>query len=62
MLNNAEDIETTAGFFMGGSSVSDSLRRLPVGTAMVQINSPTPLNPIRCKVQSTLGGKRRESD
>ena len=50
MLNNADDIDAAAGFFMGGASVKDSLRRLTVGEAMVQINSPRPLSPIRCKV------------
>jgi len=50
MLNNSDDIETSAGFFMGGTSIADSLRRLSVGEAMIQINSPKPLTPIRCKV------------
>ncbi|MDA4123194.1 MAG: hypothetical protein OK456_08460 [Thaumarchaeota archaeon] len=50
MLNNSEDIETAAGFFIGSDSIGESLRRLPVGEAMVQVNSPKPLNPVRCRV------------
>ncbi len=60
MLNNAEDIETAAGFFMGGASTADSLRRLPVGEAMIQINSPKPLNPIRCRVDPNLAVLNRQ--
>ena len=43
-------IDTAAGFFIGSDSIGDSLRRLPVGEAMVQVNSPKPLNPVRCRV------------
>jgi hypothetical protein len=35
---------------MGRTSIADSLRRLSVGEAMIQINSPKPLTPIRCRV------------
>jgi DNA helicase HerA-like ATPase len=50
MLNNFDDTETAAGFFMGGQQLRDTLRRLPVGEALVQINAPVPLNAIRCRV------------
>jgi DNA helicase HerA-like ATPase len=50
MLNNIDDTGTAAGFFVGGKQFSDSLRRLPVGEALVQINAPVPKNVIRCRV------------
>jgi uncharacterized protein len=49
MLNNQVDIEATAGFFIG-SNVKDSLRRLPVGVAMLQSNHPEPRDSIRVRI------------
>lgn len=46
MLNNELDIEAAAGFFVG-SSIKDSLRKLPVGVAMVQVNHPEPKDALR---------------
>ncbi len=63
MLNNTDDIDAAAGFFMGGTSVKDSLRRLSVGEAMVQINAPRPLNPVRCRVsQANLSPKAESAE
>jgi hypothetical protein len=39
MLNNQEDIERTAGCFMENGSIGDSLRRLAIGEATVQVNT-----------------------
>lgn len=50
MLNNVEDTETAAGFFVGGKPLAEALRRLSVGEALVQINSPVPRSAVRCRV------------
>jgi Helicase HerA, central domain len=53
MLNNTLDIETVAGYFVGGTRndhVKDTLRQLPVGEAMLQLNHPVPRSPARCRV------------
>jgi DNA helicase HerA-like ATPase len=52
MLNNQTDIEAAAGFFTG-SNVRDSLRRLPVGVAMLQVNHPEPKDSARIRVGTT---------
>ena len=49
MLNNADDVEMAAGFFLSRASTADSLRKLAVGEAMVQVDHPRPLSPVRCK-------------
>jgi len=57
MLNNMLDIETVAGYFVGGTRddhVKDMLRRLPVGEAMLQLNHPVPRSPMRCRVASAM--------
>jgi len=53
MLNNQDDVETVAGYFVGGlkdGRVQETLRRLPVGEAMVQLNHPQPRDAIRCRI------------
>jgi uncharacterized protein len=62
MLNNSGDIEEAGSFFMGRPTISDSLRRLAVGEAMLQINSPKPLNPIRCRITPLSPGNRAGSE
>jgi hypothetical protein len=52
MLNNEVDIEAAAGFFIG-SNVVDSLRRLPVGVALLQSNHPEPKDPARVVIGTT---------
>ena len=52
MLNNQEDVETAAGYFVESRSIGDSLRRLAVGEAMVQVNTPRPQNAVRCRVST----------
>lgn len=52
MLNNQTDIEATAGYFIG-SNVGDSLRKLPVGVAMLQSNHPEPVEAVRLRVGTT---------
>jgi len=49
LLNNQTDIEAAAGYFIG-SGVGDQLRRLPVGTAMIQVNYPEPKDSIRVRI------------
>lgn len=59
MLNNVLDIETVAGYFVGGTRdghVSEMLRLLPVGEAMLQLNHPTPKSPARCRVARATEG------
>jgi hypothetical protein len=59
MLNNMLDIETVAGYFVGGTRddhVKDMLRQLPVGEAMLQLNHPVPKSPARCRVTSWTTG------
>jgi DNA helicase HerA-like ATPase len=50
MLNNEWDIERVAGFFINGASKRQLLRRLPVGFALVQVNHPSPREPVLCRV------------
>jgi DNA helicase HerA-like ATPase len=49
MLNNDADIEAAAGFFIG-SNVKDSLRRLPVGVGILQLNHPEPRDAVRVRM------------
>jgi len=63
MLNNMIDIETVAGYFVGGTRddhVRDMLRQLPVGEAMLQLNHPVPKSPARCRVASAMEGPALE--
>ena len=54
MLNNQDDIETVAGYYVGGGSrdghLRETLRRLPVGEALVQLNHPQPRDACRCRI------------
>ncbi len=53
MLNNEEDIDTVAGFLVGGSRdghVKEMLRKLPVGEALVQLNHPQPRDAARWRI------------
>lgn len=53
MLNNQDDIDTVAGYFVGGSRdgrVKETLRKLPVGEALVQSNHPDPREAVRCRI------------
>jgi len=57
MLNNMLDIETVAGYFVGGTRddhIRDMLRQLPVGEAMLQLNHPVPKSPARCRVARAM--------
>ncbi|MDG6993672.1 MAG: ATP-binding protein, partial [Nitrososphaerota archaeon] len=51
MLNNETDLEAAAGFFVG-SNVKDSLRRLPVGVGMLQVNHPEPKDAVRVRIDT----------
>jgi DNA helicase HerA-like ATPase len=60
MLNNQEDIDAVAGFLVGGARdahVKETLRRLPVGEALVQLNHPQPREAARCRIGT--GAQRR---
>ena len=57
MLNNEPDIEAAAAFFIG-SGVGDSLRKLPVGVGMLQVNHPEPRDAIRVRMGTGVKGTR----
>jgi len=64
MLNNEEDIETVAGFFVGGSRdghLKDNLRKLPVGEALVQLNHPQPRDAARWRIGTEEQRRNLES-
>ncbi|MDE1852144.1 MAG: DUF87 domain-containing protein [Thaumarchaeota archaeon] len=61
MLNNQLDIEYASGFFIG-SNIKDSLRRLPVGTAMLQVNHPEPKDSARVRVGTVIQRKMLAAD
>ncbi|MGH9917683.1 MAG: hypothetical protein ACRD6W_02240, partial [Nitrososphaerales archaeon] len=52
MLNNQEDIDTVAGFLVGGGNghIKETLRKLAVGEALVQLNHPQPRDAARCRI------------
>jgi type IV secretory pathway VirB4 component len=51
MLNNQEDAEAVAGSLAGGDGrLRETLRRLPVGEALVQLNHPRPRDAFRCRI------------
>jgi hypothetical protein len=65
MLNNILDIETVAGYFVGGTRddhVKDMLRQLPVGEAMLQLNHPVPKSPARCRVARAMESTAMENE
>jgi type IV secretory pathway VirB4 component len=65
MLNNMLDIETVAGFFVGGTRdnhIRDMLRQLPVGEAMLQLNHPVPKSPARCRVARAMESTAMENE
>ena len=53
MLNNQEDISIVSSFLIGGSSVKETLRKLQVGEALVQVNYPRPKNAMYCRMGTT---------
>jgi len=53
MLNNQDDIDTVAGFMVGGAAgghIKETLRKLPVGEALLQLNHPQPRDAARCRI------------
>jgi hypothetical protein len=53
MLNNQDDVDAVAGFLVGGARdahVKETLRGLPVGEALVQLNHPQPREAAKCRI------------